>query len=189
MQTATLWLYLHMTFPSLYVVGRVGRGGRREGNVKERGRKRGRGREVSSLIVHWTIRPPILSDQDSVHKTLWVCAQPLQSCPTVCDPMDCSPPGSSVHGILQARILEWVTMSSSRGSSLLRDRTCICAFHIAGGFFTTEPSGKPYKISFNLNYYLLKALFSKIITWGLGLQPMNLREQDTIQSMLLLFSH
>ena len=41
----------------------------------------------------------------------------LQSCPTLCGPMDCSPPGSSVHGILQARILEWVAISSSRGSS------------------------------------------------------------------------
>ena len=40
-----------------------------------------------------------------------------QSCPTLCDPMDCSPPGSSVRGILQARILEWVAISSSRGSS------------------------------------------------------------------------
>ena len=39
-----------------------------------------------------------------------------QSCPIVCDPMDCSPPGSSVHGILQARILEWVAISFSRGS-------------------------------------------------------------------------
>ena len=37
-----------------------------------------------------------------------------QSCPTLCDPMDCSPPGSSVHGILQARILEWVAISFSR---------------------------------------------------------------------------
>ena len=37
----------------------------------------------------------------------------LQSCPTLCDPMDCSPPGSSVPGILQARILEWVAISSS----------------------------------------------------------------------------
>ena len=44
-------------------------------------------------------------------------AQLLQSCPTLCDPMDCSPPGSSVHGILQARILEWVVMPSFRGSS------------------------------------------------------------------------
>ena len=40
-----------------------------------------------------------------------------QSCPTLCDPVDCSPPGSSVHGILQARILEWVAISFSRGSS------------------------------------------------------------------------
>ena len=48
-----------------------------------------------------------------------------QSCPAVWDTMDCSPPGSPVHGILQARILEWVAMPSSRGSSRPRDRTCI----------------------------------------------------------------
>jgi len=46
-----------------------------------------------------------------------VCAKSLQSCPTLCDTMDCSPPGSSVHGILQARIVEWVAMLSSRVSS------------------------------------------------------------------------
>ena len=40
-----------------------------------------------------------------------------QSCPTLCDPVDCSPPGSSIHGILQATILEWVAISFSRGSS------------------------------------------------------------------------
>ena len=50
-------------------------------------------------------------------------AQSLQSCQTLCDPMDCSPPGSPVHGISQARILEWVAISSSRGSSQPRDRT------------------------------------------------------------------
>ena len=42
-------------------------------------------------------------------------AKSLQSCPTLCDPMNCSLPSSSVHGILQARILEWVAMPSSRG--------------------------------------------------------------------------
>ena len=47
-----------------------------------------------------------------------ICAKSLQSCLTLCDPMDCSPPGSSVHGILQKRILEWVTIYFSRGSSL-----------------------------------------------------------------------
>ena len=41
----------------------------------------------------------------------------MQSCLTLCDPMDCSPPESSVHGISQARILEWVAISFSRGSS------------------------------------------------------------------------
>ena len=47
----------------------------------------------------------------------------LQLCVTLCDPMDCSPPGSSVQGILQARILEWVVMPFSRGSSQQRDGT------------------------------------------------------------------
>ena len=46
-----------------------------------------------------------------------------QSCLTLCDPMDCSPPGSSVRGIFQASILEWVAISFSRGSSSLRDLT------------------------------------------------------------------
>ena len=50
-------------------------------------------------------------------------AQALWSCLTLCNPMDCSPPGSSVHGILQARILERVAMPSSRGSSPPRDQT------------------------------------------------------------------
>ena len=44
-----------------------------------------------------------------------------QSCPTLCNAVDCSPPGSSVHGILQARVLEWAAISSSRGSSQPRD--------------------------------------------------------------------
>ena len=53
-------------------------------------------------------------------------AKSLQSCLTLCNTLDSSPPGSSVHGILQARILEWVAMPSSRGSSQLGDRTCVC---------------------------------------------------------------
>ena len=56
----------------------------------------------------------------------------LQSGPTLFDPMDCSPPGISVHGILQARILEWVAMSSSRGSPQPRDRTCVSYVSYAG---------------------------------------------------------
>ena len=56
-----------------------------------------------------------------------------QSCPTLCDPVDCSPPGSSIHGILQASILEWDAISFSRGSSQLRDRTQVS--HTAGRHF------------------------------------------------------
>ena len=59
-------------------------------------------------------------------------------------PMDHSPPGSSVHGIPQARILEWVATSFSRGSSQLRDRTKSPA--LAGGFFKMEPAGKPINL-------------------------------------------
>ena len=58
----------------------------------------------------------------------------------LCEPRNCSPPGSSVHGISQARILEWVAISFSRGSSQPRDQTCVSC--TAGGFFTPEPPGK-----------------------------------------------
>ena len=57
-----------------------------------------------------------------------------QSCPTLCDPMDCNPPGSSVYEILQARILEWVAIPFSRGSSQPRDWTQVSC--TAGRFFT-----------------------------------------------------
>ena len=63
----------------------------------------------------------------------WI--ESAQLCPTLCDPMDCSPPGSSVHGILQARILEWVAVPFSRGSFQPRDRTQVS--NNAGGFFTS----------------------------------------------------
>ena len=57
------------------------------------------------------------------------------SCPTLCDPMDCSPPGFSVHGISQARILELVAVSFSRGSSQPRDQTQVS--RIAGRHFNS----------------------------------------------------
>ena len=55
--------------------------------------------------------------------------------------MDHSPPGSSVHGVLEARILEWVAMLSSRGSSRPRDQTRVSC--MVDGFFPTEPLGRP----------------------------------------------
>ena len=62
----------------------------------------------------------------------------------LCDPMDCSLPGFSVHGILQARILEWMAISFSRGSSQPRDQTRVLRLlALAGGFFTTSATCEP----------------------------------------------
>ena len=70
-----------------------------------------------------------------------MCVLVTQSCLTLWDPTDCSPLGSSVHRILQARILEWVAIPFSRGSSRLRERTQ--ASCIAGGLFTLSHQGGP----------------------------------------------
>ena len=67
---------------------------------------------------------------------LYVCAHLLaQLCLTLCDPIDCSPPDSSIHGIFQARILEWVAISFSRGSSQPRDQTCVPSVSCTAGEF------------------------------------------------------
>ena len=67
-------------------------------------------------------------------------------CPTLCDPMDCSPPGSPIHGIFQARVLEWVAIFFSRGSSWPRDRTWVS--HTAGWrFYHLSPQGSPHNKS------------------------------------------
>ena len=83
------------------------------------------------------------------------CAKSLQLCSTLCDPMDCNLPGSSVRGVLQARMLEWGAMPSSRGSSRPRYRTWVSSIScIAVRFFTTKPPRKPYK-----GFYLLNFIF------------------------------
>ena len=119
---------------------------------------------ASSLITSWqvdgetmkTVRDftflgsKITADDDCSHEikrclllgrkvmTKLVCmsvCEVAQSCPALCDPMDCGLPGSTLHGILQARVLEWVAISFSRGSSQPRNRTQV--FHIAGRFFAS----------------------------------------------------
>ena len=68
------------------------------------------------------------------------------SCVQLCNPLDCGSPGSSLHGILQTRMLEWGATSSSRESSLSRDGTHVSfGSCIAGRFFTAEPLGKSLK--------------------------------------------
>ena len=67
----------------------------------------------------------------------------VQLCPTLCNPMDCSPPGSCLHGIFQARILEWVTMPSSKGSSQPRNQSPILQAELQTDSLPSEPPGKP----------------------------------------------
>ena len=63
---------------------------------------------------------------------VYVCVLDTQSCPTLCNPMDCSPPGSSVHGIVQARIPEWGAISSFGGSSQPRGQNCVTCVSCVG---------------------------------------------------------
>ena len=79
----------------------------------------------------------------------YVHAKSLQSCLTLCSPVDCSPPGSFVHGILQARILEWVTMPSSGGSSQTRDQTQVSYISCIGWqvfFYYLRHLGSPQAV-------------------------------------------
>ena len=84
----------------------------------------------------------------SIYTQCAVCyAKLLWSCPTLCDPMDHSLPGSSAYGILQARILEWVAMPYSRGLSRPRDWTCGFYVSLAGGLFTTNTRWKAHLLN------------------------------------------
>ena len=89
-----------------------------------------KGMAMHSSILAWRIPMDKGAWWATVHAAA-TAAKSLQSCLTLCDPMDCSPPHSSVHGIFQARILEWVAISSSQS----RDWNPVSC--IAGGFFTT----------------------------------------------------
>ena len=90
-------------------------------------------------------------------------AKLLLLCLTLCSPLDCSLPGSSVHGVSQATILQWVAISFSRGSSQPRDRTLLsCVSCTAGGFFTAELPGK----LFHLGSVQFSQLLGKLVSPG-----------------------
>ena len=101
---------------------------------------------VITVLKNWTvtnynaIQLSIFNEREKTETQTYhawqmeVYAVVTQECPTLWDPMDCSPPGSLVHWIVQARILEWVAIPFSRGSSRTRDRTQVS--HTAGRFFT-----------------------------------------------------
>ena len=92
---------------------------------------------LSAHVSPWTIHFWVL-DKSPV-------SGPGRGPPTLCNPMDCSLPDSTVHRILQARILEWVAMPPSRGSSQPRDQICVSyvsCIALAGRFFTTRDTRK-----------------------------------------------
>ena len=95
---------------------------------------------------------------------MYICVLVTWSCRTLCNPMDYSPPGSSVHGIFQARVLEWVAISSSRGSFQHRDWTQFSC--IAGRFFTIWATRKAVNIDVSClgwSYSLMSHLSSHTI--------------------------
>ena len=92
-------------------------------------------------------QPMACSQTESIHGCGKV--EAAQSCLILCSPMDCSPPGSSVHGISQARIQEWVAISFSRGPS--RPRYWTQVFSIAGWFFTAEPPAGSWMWEWGIN--------------------------------------
>ena len=110
-------------------------------------------RRGTSLVVQW-LRPrdaaaggarSIPGRGIKIPRAVCVCmrAKSLQLCPTLCDPMDCSPPGSSAQAIVPARTLEWAAIPFSRRSSRLRDQTCVSGGAcIADRFVTPEPPAK-----------------------------------------------
>ena len=86
-----------------------------------------------------------------------------QSCP-ICEPIGCSPPGSSVHGDLQARILEWVAMPSSRGSSQPSNRTQVS--HIAGRLFTVWATREARSEVYSLVFFSITIIVTGVqISW------------------------
>ena len=125
---------------------------------------------VFKTAVHSSIVFPFLLHR---HSTALVFLNPLdfdvrskslQLCPTLCDPIDCSLPDSSVHGILQARILEWVAKPSSRGSTQLRDGNCISCVSCIGRqvLYHWHHLGSPTEVIKNLemgNYPRLSGYF------------------------------
>ena len=87
------------------------------------------------------VAPVLPHPADLLSSSCPLCVVVALSCPTLCDPTGCSLSGLSFHGILQARILEWVAMPSSRGSSWLRDGTLVC---LQADSLPPEPTGKPF---------------------------------------------
>ena len=113
-----------------------------------------------------------------------------QSYPTLFDPIDCSPPSFSVHGIFQGRILEWVAISFSKDSSKPRDRTWISwVTASAGRFFSTAPCGKPYITLVHMSSPSVKiklSVYFKELLWQKAAK--NIYPSESLECYLMLMN-
>ena len=141
-------------------------------------KRRGKGEECGETCTALTGVPEVLAlDLMYFGSRVCVCAQSL-SCVRLCNPMNHCPPDFSVHGILQARILEWVAISSSRGSSWPRDRihisyvSCLSrqvffCFFVFFLFLPLGPPGKPILLYTNWFYlYIFIIYYSNPSLWS-----------------------
>ena len=104
-----------------------------------------------------------MEKEGAITPCCWCCSSVAKSCPTLSDPMNCSPPGSSVHKLSQARRLDWVAISFSKGTCWPRDWTCLS--YTVGKFFTTKTPGKPVILFLSRIYITLEANVDSLISW------------------------
>ena len=142
------------------------------GAVRVEANREGRGSRFGFVDSVWCLKP---GDEDMcVCVCVCVCVLVAQSCLTLCNSMNCTPPGFSVQGILQARILEWIAIPFSRGSSRPRDGTQVS--WLAGEFFTTEALMRAWA-----SYYSLFLFLAYLKHWD---SILFLRKRDLTQQAL-----
>ena len=139
--------------------------------------------ELVPLFSYVNLALPVSCPLDQV-AVLHLSCSVAQLCPTVCDPTDCNPPGSSVHGILQARILEWVAISFTGNLPYPGIKPgSLASLELADGFFTTVLPGKPF--------FQLESESCSVVSnclWPRGLyHPWNSPGQNTGVGSLSLF--
>ena len=118
-------------------------------------------------LVKAMVFPVVMYGCELDHKESWKKESTVaQSWPTLCNPMDCSLPASSIHRIFQARVLKWVAISFSRGSSRSRDWTWVSC--IAGRFYHLEPPEKALK---KVKVRLLSRVQLFVTPWTVAYQP------------------
>ena len=112
---------------------------------------------------------------DRISYLLCICAKLLQFCPTLCDPVDCSLSGFSIHGIIQARVLEWVAMSSSRDLPNPGTEPASLTFpELASGSLPLVPTGKPFVTLTNCDTH--RALGTEVFSTDLLIKNIKGRE-------------